>query len=183
MGPQRAESITAPDQETNSFKSRLKTLTEENESLRRHSLKHSDELSTLRLETAAVSNHQLTAKMLCYQMSTYPPLLDYVDNNLLCSPPTSTTDELKENARHLLRLIHPDKNPTVSPAVAKLVPTITEAPNILIDKTQQDLPVLWDPRYPTCAKQPKDLHGLRPVCPRMAVLLVAWTQPPREGVV
>ena len=73
VGRQRAERITAMDQEIEVLKSRLKTLTEENESLLRHSLKQSDELNSLPLETAALSNHQVTAKMLCYQMSTYPP--------------------------------------------------------------------------------------------------------------
>ena len=139
MSRQRAEHITALETEIEGFKVRLKTLTEENESLLRHSFEQSAELSTLRLETATTSNHQLTTKMLCHQMSTYPPSLDYVDNNLLfhllCSPSTSTTEELKENARHLLRLIHPDKNPSVSPAVAKLVPIIKETRNILTDPT------------------------------------------------
>ena len=85
-----------------------------------------------------MAQHKLTTEMLLHQMSTYPVEFDFPEPNLLfdllCAKPTNDTELLSRNARHLLRLLHPDKNPSVQPATSKLIPTVKEARNNLTCK-------------------------------------------------
>ena len=73
--------------------------------------------------------------MLIYQLSTYTPELDFADENIffdiLGLPPTA--GPANRHARHLLRLVNPDKNPSIPAEVSQLIPGLKEAKNVLTD--------------------------------------------------
>ena len=124
-------------EELKALKARIHTLTEENTSLLKHSLEQSEAISNYKLEASRVADSHLTTDMLIYQLSTYTPELDFADENIffdiLGLPPTADVQKINRHARHLLRLVHPDKNPSIPAEVSQLVPCLKEAKNVLTD--------------------------------------------------
>ena len=131
------DALASKDAEITALKQRLIALTDENTSLLKHSLQQSDELSQHKLAANRVSDAHLTTDMLIHQLSTYVLDLDLTDDNLLFDvlglAPTSDMDKITLHARHLLRLVHPDKNPSIPADVATLIPCLKEAKSILTD--------------------------------------------------
>ena len=129
--------LAEKDSEIAALKKRLSALSDENSSLLQHSLQQSEELSNLKLAANRVSDAHLTTDMLIYQLSTYTPELDFADENIffdiLGLPPTADVEKINRHARHLLRLVHPDKNPSIPAEVSQLVPCLKEAKNVLTD--------------------------------------------------
>ena len=129
--------LAEKDSEIAALKTRLSALSDENSSLLQHSLQQSEELSNLKLAANRVSDAHLTTEMLIHQLSTYAIDLDFNDDNLffdvLGLTPTSDVTKINIHARHLLRLVHPDKNPSIPADVAQLIPCLKEAKSILTD--------------------------------------------------
>ena len=73
--------------------------------------------------------------MLLHQVSTYPKTLKFAAKSILydllgCSP-DATSEQSTLHARHILKLIHPDKNPDAPIYVKPLVSVVSEAIIIL----------------------------------------------------
>ena len=120
--------IKTQEEELKELRERVHNLTMEREELHRKA----DE---------SKEREGITSRMLLHQLSTYPDSLDpdhpdeHLLFNLLCLSPTTEAANIHKHARHILKLIHPDKNPEVSNSLAQKIPLIKEARQILSDQT------------------------------------------------
>ena len=117
---------------------RLTALNEENSSLLARTFELTEEVSSLKAAAVNPQLHQAYKEMLLHQLSTYPTTLDFAPESmlydLLCCLPTASADTLNSRARHILLLIHPDKNPSAPANTAPLVPLVQEAKTILLNR-------------------------------------------------
>ena len=114
------------------------TALNENSSLLARTFELTEEVSSLKAAAVNPQLHQAYKEMLLHQMSTYPTTLDFAPESmlydLLCCLPTASADTLNSRARHILLLIHPDKNPSAPANTAPLVPLVQEAKTILLNR-------------------------------------------------
>ena len=114
---------------------RLQVLNEENSALLARTLKLSEQISSLKTSAISSESYNVHKTMLLHQISTYPNTLEFAAESMFydllgCSP-DATSKQISLHARHILKLIHPDKNPDAPNYVKPLVSVVSEAKNIL----------------------------------------------------
>ena len=116
---------------------RLTALNEENSSLLAHTLELTEQVFSFKATAVNPQLHEAYKENLLHQLSTYPTTFDFAPESmlfdLLCCLPTTSADTLNSRARHILLLIHPDKNPSAPNSTARLVPFVQEAKTILLN--------------------------------------------------
>ena len=128
------------------LKTRIATLTSENESLLKRTMDLTEDVSAL---SAIATNKRYVPVMqrIIWHHVLQQPLLqlpltigfNYAPPNflfnLLGCPQSSTPELISENVKCLLQILHPDKNPQAPPTASQYIPLISFAKTILLDKS------------------------------------------------
>ena len=114
---------------------RLQVLNEENSAFLARTLELSEQISSLKTSAISSESYNVHKTMLLRQISTYPNTLEFAAESMLydllgCSP-DATSEQFSIHARHILKLIHPDKNPDAPNYVKPLDSVVSEAKNVL----------------------------------------------------
>ena len=128
------------------LKTRIATLTSENESLLKRTMDLTEDVFAL---SAIATNKRYVPVMqrIIWHHVLQQPLLqlpltigfNYAPPNflfnLLRCPQSSTPELISENVKCLLQILHPDKNPQAPPTASQYIPLISFAKTILLDKS------------------------------------------------
>ena len=126
------------------LKTRIATMTSENENLLRRTLELSEDVSSLKSITANSRHVPVMQRMVWFNILKLPllqmPLDKYPEDvppenffDLLNCSPSSTPETIQENIRCLLQLLHPDKNHSAPPTASQFVPIVSYKKTILLD--------------------------------------------------
>ena len=138
-------STSLKDQITD-LKTRIATLTSENESLLKRTLELTEDVSALSAITTNQRYVPVMQRIIWHHVLQQPLLqlpltigFNYAPPNflfnLLGCPQSSTPEIISENVKCLLQILHPDKNPQAPPTASQYIPLVSFAKTILLDKS------------------------------------------------